>query len=110
MTHTPTPWSIGHSMERNYIYGGGSHLACIGSRENGFFIHDDGSLNESEANAAFIVRAVNSHDDLLEALEETVRVAVVFANCEAAEARGGKIPPWLVKARAAIAKAWGETP
>lgn len=65
---TPRPWCVGHSMERNYLYGDGAHIACISSRENGFPIYDDGSLNESEANAALIVKAVNSHDALVEAL------------------------------------------
>ena len=107
MTHTPTPWSIGHSMERNYIYGGGSHLACIGSRENGFFIHDDGSLNESEANAAFIVRAVNSHDDLLEALETLLALDTDGeAGCRIDPIEYGRA---LAMARAAVAKARGET-
>jgi hypothetical protein len=62
---TPGPWEIGHPMERNYIYGCDSHLAWIGSRENSFPIHDDGSLNESEANAALIVAMRNALPGLL---------------------------------------------
>lgn len=66
---TPGPWEIGHPMERNYIYGGNSHLGCIGSRDECFWINDDGSLNESETNAALIVAMRNALPTLLDALE-----------------------------------------
>jgi len=57
--HTPVPWSIG---KRRWITSGDVDIARI---------HDVSRIGEAEAvaNAEFIVRACNSHDALLEALE-----------------------------------------
>jgi hypothetical protein len=57
--HTPVPWSIG---KRRWITSGDVDIARI---------HSVSKIGENEAvaNAEFIVRACNSHDALLEALE-----------------------------------------
>lgn len=52
---------------------------------------------DAEANAAFIVRACNSHDALLEALKQ----AVEWDGCDSE----GVDAVWLEQARAAIAAA-----
>lgn len=82
--HTPTPWYYAPAMQtgltrpyekfdiyhvtppdRNNSYGvdTGSRKVFLG------MIRSRPSKSETEANAAFIVRAVNSHDALVEALE-----------------------------------------
>jgi hypothetical protein len=68
--HTPTPWALGnaHDAARN-------HAICAGSTViarvcgNGYPIGKGWSAS-SEADARFIVLAVNSHDALLAALKE----------------------------------------
>jgi hypothetical protein len=58
MKHTPTPWNA----EQDRVYSDGRWIAstdCIGADTN----------TETYQNAAFIVRAVNSHDELVEALK-----------------------------------------
>jgi hypothetical protein len=59
--HTPGPWSIG---KRRWITSGDLDIARI---------HSVSKIGEAEAvaNAEFIIRACNSHDALLEALEAT---------------------------------------
>ena len=58
--HTPGPWTIGRG--RRWITSGDVDIARI---------HDVSKIGEAEAvaNAEFIIRACNSHDALLEALE-----------------------------------------
>lgn len=65
--HTPTPWNMGRDYESKdtcFISGGRQIIANL-----------DG-LDNKEANAAFIVRACNSH----EALTETIQLAEQFLN------------------------------
>lgn len=64
--HTPGPWDLWHSHERKghlmtEVYATSSHIATVHNP------HDDAT--EAEASAAFIVRACNSHEELLEALK-----------------------------------------
>ena len=67
MKHTPTPWSY----------------QCIGLAGIGLFGPDNKALwhhersdEESHANSEFIVLAVNSHEQMVAALRETLRKAV----------------------------------
>lgn len=55
--HSPTPWTSGSSA----IFAG---KKCIGVTDC-----DSSTPNVERANAAFIVRAVNAHDDLVAALK-----------------------------------------
>lgn len=55
--HTPTPWTY----ENHEIWGASKNIAEIHESKSIF------SAGEAQANAAFIVRAVNSHEDLLKA-------------------------------------------
>jgi hypothetical protein len=59
--HTPTPWKEDHQGGL-YIEGkNGEYIAEVES---------EGGREEQFANAAFIVRACNAHDALVEALQE----------------------------------------
>ena len=85
--HTPTPWKlddIGYGARIN------PDIAWVGYGS----AHDN---KTHRANAEFIVRACNSHYDLLEALQKAVS-RQGFTNAE------------LIAARDAIAKATGEKP
>jgi hypothetical protein len=86
--HTPTPWRAGEWItghDGHYVYslifGAGKRVASVsvyGKRKDG---SDAGkparfggtkptyTQEEVDANRAFIVRAVNAHDDLVKALE-----------------------------------------
>lgn len=76
MTHTPLPWERRLSaMGRPFIINPKAPLAKDQDDIHGKCIAQVsglGNANEQEQrdNAAFIVRAVNCHDDLLAALEE----------------------------------------
>ncbi len=65
MEHTPTPWGFERSgpgtIEITATQEGHAHLSCIAE------VLGPVELN-AEANADFIVRACNAHEDLLEAL------------------------------------------
>ena len=103
MKHTPIPWKLG-SKPTDYSQvvesSDGTVLAITGN---------DG------ANAAFIVRAVNNHAKLLEALEEghvALLSAILFIEGAFPEPRGTLLQDELtsyrmreVKARAAIEEA-----
>ena len=78
--HTPIPWYIegesGNPHEA-YIIVGDKQGSTIAWTSNSF---DDSSneeyiSEEDTANAQFIIRACNSHDELLEALEELLGMA-----------------------------------
>jgi hypothetical protein len=62
MTHTPTPWRVTKAYR---ITGGPQGHTYVASLDNVKHL----SPEELEANAAFIVRAVNSHDEMLAALK-----------------------------------------
>ena len=60
--HKPTPWKI---LNTNHTIVSKNN-ECIAEYNNRRWSHD-----QCQANAAFIVRAVNSHDALVEALEKS---------------------------------------
>lgn len=98
--HTPTPWEISRSK-----YKGQEHLGLrnVDSLTEAVWRVDSGAgLNPArdEANAAFIVRAVNAHDELVEALSDIVH----SVGGDTGFARQQR----MKKARAAIAKAEGK--
>jgi hypothetical protein len=130
--HTPTPWLI----EGGCVYApnleGTNRFSLIvhgGWQTAGVYRTD---ADELQANAAFIVRACNSHDALVEALrallnhadretcvhESTHRGGAIWTICDGcgmkwADDRGGFVPHTdavaVAQARAALALA-GETP
>lgn len=74
--HTPTPWSIEGKLNKH------QEGLLITSRDGLSIVCEmSGGLPfyEVEANAAFIVRAVNSHEALINALKEVSNAANVCA-------------------------------
>jgi hypothetical protein len=70
-THTPIPWSVAHSpiYGTPFIVDGTGKLSLTGN------IGPSG-VETAEANAAFIVKAVNSHAELVEALKRINRTSI----------------------------------
>lgn len=74
MTHTVTPWAIDRETKGTLLrlYGAGKEIGSI----NGVMLDADQvspmtfreALDEAEANAALVIKAVNSHGKLIEAL------------------------------------------
>lgn len=74
--HTPTPWKTGHRGDNTLAIYGRSNKTPIS------VFHDEGGefpeyfdKKRKDANAEFIVRACNVHDDLVAALEGVIRIA-----------------------------------
>lgn len=67
-THTPTPWRI--VLAPTQIVTDGEIIATLNNAMG---------VEQRQGNAAFIVRAVNSHEELMEA----IKVAYQFFNTEA---------------------------
>jgi hypothetical protein len=99
--HTPLPWSISYGFDRGGSradYVAGPNPKSIGIKLASPWIEgawDDDA--EAKANAAFIVRACNSHYALVEALVEALRHADPI-ECSA----------WAGKATRALAEARGK--
>ena len=69
MKHTPTPWKVGLITKS-----GDSVYVDVSQDIEEVEVPIAGLLHhDTEANAAFIVKAVNNHYQLLEALEKIVR-------------------------------------
>jgi hypothetical protein len=71
---TPLPWkSVAHSWCETSVIGSNGYPVCLIDIRSDFH-NDDSTASEAiaEANAAYIVRAANSHHDLLEALKAIV--------------------------------------
>ena len=111
--HTPGPWLREglliyalHPLEGEYRHGKPVLVNRFSARIDPC-LNQGGALEEAEANVEFIIRACNSHDDLLAALVEmrrrhdTKAVAANFNECGCDD---------CVAARAAIAKATGGQP
>lgn len=81
--HTPTPWATEYRKGQNSFYGQDIYEAATGetiatAAWYPVALSDTHTTTNREANAAFIVKAVNCHDDLVAALEEA-RSAVEYA-------------------------------
>lgn len=73
--HTPTPWTVGPANQKAHE---DSHAGIHGA--DGFIVAEvqaDVEELPAGANAAFIVKACNSHDALVEALKE-LRFSLAF--------------------------------
>ena len=126
--HTPIPARIDPRASTHIVGANGRHIASTGGYSSNLPEDRDTYSDESEANAAFIVEAVNNYDrlrevnaDLLAALERYMTYCETFGE-EQLRAEFG--PPehegsswameaWLDRvlrdpARAAIARARGE--
>lgn len=102
--HTPTPWHVG-----NYSNGGTTYYDCL-LTEDGRAVGQAWIPGEATHDAAFIVKAVNSHEslktlnaELVEALEDAKSGLELYANglriTEEAELRLVKINDALAKAK-----------
>lgn len=100
--HTPTPWRIVETNLGLAIVGADiEDLAALPQGKWG-----PGSAEQKKANADFIVRACNAHDDLLAALETLLADAEAHAYARFGVDPGATDEPEANKiARAAIAKA-----
>ncbi|MFA5897667.1 MAG: hypothetical protein WC829_01010 [Hyphomicrobium sp.] len=76
--HTPTPWMV---TGKQTIRAGAKFSAAIGKT----------NWRNGEANAAFIVRAVNSHAMLLEAMERAADMLPANAACGVLRAALAKV-------------------
>lgn len=79
MTHTPTPWNVStwddgstHIEADDYI------LADMNGNGGGKRIEGFIPVAERKANAAFIIRAVNAHDELLKCAKTFRRFILSF--------------------------------
>lgn len=70
--HTDTPWRKGVTIE-NTDYGVPIFEITIFSKRTGIFTIKSTYLEEVEANAEFIVKACNLHDELVEELNNLVK-------------------------------------
>jgi hypothetical protein len=97
--HTPTPYFVSErdGVDINFIHPNKREYMVARA-----FV---GIKNDAEANAAFIVRACNCHDELVEALEKLLDLDwQILAQCD----RDNSVNPRLAKARSALAKARGD--
>lgn len=73
--HTPTPWKYQRQIESDFISGRNHPTYPIYTNGGKF---GNPAEAKSEADAEFIVRACNSHDDLLAACSEAVEILSVY--------------------------------
>jgi hypothetical protein len=75
-THTPTPWARGNGAADSIFAGKGGdrHRIATCYTENSYMEKHLTESAEDFANAAFIVQAVNCHDELLAVLELAVEI------------------------------------
>lgn len=85
-THTPTPWSFAQTYNGEFSVCSSrervaNHVATVpifnGMSHSGASVPHEASV--AEANAAFIVRCVNAHDDLVMALQASQAFIQVIA-------------------------------
>ena len=102
MTHTPTPWHVSAHWDSYYspyylLHGD----VPADNEQTATSIRD-----QHEANAAFIVRCCNSHDQLVKALELTKdNLSRLIAAKHSDEVL---MSPWLKVVKIALAAARGE--
>lgn len=71
--HTPTPWySIGNDIYHESEYGSDPIASVCG----------ECSFTQDHANAAHIVKCVNMHDELVEAIQELICAGDFRRGCE----------------------------
>ena len=104
--HTPGPWTIWPDADSDQLAVGperGGVAICDVVITNGIGVNTESTRATGYANADFIVRACNNHDDLLAALMDAEAVLMGLRDS------GGELAiasyPALVSVRAAIAKA-----
>ena len=108
--HTPTPWGIYHEPEGQVFIGTAEGEPWFICRiRHGCNEHGQPEGVEDKANAEFIVRAVNHHDELVAMLEEVaaeLEYAAQYKDDYLREKHGDA--ETVARARALVAKAKGE--
>ena len=99
MSHTPTPWAVDENYPTTIIQvaGDGSILECEFMEWDGENMNV-GAADLNEANAAFIVKAVNAHADLVGFVQE-------IADMSPSAFERGDNPAFLIDAAKAALKA-----
>lgn len=100
--HTETPWEVDGMEVWAKTKQGRIRIADVGGSYG--YKTKDGIIEEIKANAALIVRAVNTHDELLEAVKNLASLADSLVNGDGND----KIGEWeraLYAAQNAIRKA-----
>ncbi len=113
--HTPTPWFAQHRTIQDGKGGSQRWHILAGADRSIQICEMPGWDEDDEANANLVVRAVNSHADLLAALEKLAAESLYargFLNMSDPEAKGvyAALETAENQARAAIAKAKGPQP
>lgn len=108
MKHTPTPWVLGVPNIPNAEYT--EHVGISGPDDGFIFaeVFNDGLSPKGEvtANAKLIVRAVNSHADLLAAAKRVVDL--LDSQYLRGNGDGGRVNHAFSQLNSAIAKAEGQ--
>lgn len=99
--HTPTPWAVGPKKLQDVLIVNSAGTQYIAAT----FGH-----NYGEDNAAFIVRSVNAHDALIEALELARDCITSCAGWAHKDAQSGEGIPVEVFIDKALKLAKGEAP
>lgn len=86
--HTPLPWMVDNRRSIVKVRSEKREVAVLSGR-----LDSEHGRETIQANAAFIARACNSHDELLEALENIVKYAEQGCDClcDAKELENAKI-------------------
>lgn len=95
--HTPTPWHVQPIGGQRYIEAQGPKFICDMQADQ---CENPAEVEEMQANAEFIVRACNCHEELVQVLESVVRI--LEHNCPDAAL------PAIALAKTQIAKAKGQ--
>ena|SRR3990167_4956815 len=106
MTHSRLPWKL---WELNIENEGGVTIAVVHDSSEYPFLDEEHGAEvdaEAEANAAFIVRAVNAHDALVEALGEAYAALIAHGLGSASHNETADLILLIGKA---LVKAKGET-
>ena len=106
MSHTPTPWAIaGNSLNAHGRITGSYFAKCdngiVGQTFSNCLAGDD----ECQANAEFIVRAVNAHDDLVSSMTKFLDMYIGMVKSGDCGFWNAEIEPEVIACRAALDKA-----
>lgn len=100
MKHTPTPWKIDEALDLP--------LAIISDTDDGMGVAEMGERSpESIANAAFIVKTCNAHDELLAACKEALELLYGLSSGCHTKQRAEEYVAGVLALKRAISKAEG---
>lgn len=106
--HTPTPWRIEAVARGAFsILAGNQPTAIAETYEPNQSMRVWTGADDPRANAAFIVRAVNAHDALVEALSELLANHVALVECGDCGNWDVETEKEVIQARAALSLAKG---